>query len=542
MIIDNDFKHLIPSEVINDMNIIFSIDIDIDTEIDIDPNSTSVSEKIESLYNTEGIIKSDINDINDNKSKKMDKREMNIYYYTALKSPKISIKTHILEYQIDNVAELIKANMKSSNSIKWLHNIPLFNPISLSYILAINLLEGHIFINTLENDVVKLCNEYDISHLRFTQTLLNNNGPILNTLDNPTVIFCELKKTNILEETVIMNSIPNVHILYDIILLNMYGPILYSNTLNTYTDINTTRDKYIIHELFPCKSIVMKNKNRHKNRDKNENTEEIDPLIKKFLYIKINIVYDKWIKLNYNYIFNNEKIYLVNYRSENLILNKDFNEKSIILSNIYHSIIYLLRYLVIFVIYYIKCKISDYVKSPDNTKKSAEVTYLLEFNKTKLEDFCMENDISIKYLLLSIYINVIGTNVDNGLIRSYVNETDILNYNDIDINSENIPIYFLPIKYNIKNIVKYVKILEKEYELSYAILKSVKSTPLHKISNIIGGNTLYGFNNNNNNSDTICNLNIVIIEERIKFIFNHKLRDKTFIKILDDIKYILSLI
>ena len=215
----------------------------------------------------------------------------------------------------------------------------------------------------------------------------------------------------------------------------------------------------------------------------------------------------------------------------------------------------------IFVIYYIKCKISNYVKSSIKTlPEVTEVTYLLEFNKAKLVDFCLENDISIKYLLLSIYINVIGKNVDNGLISSNVNESDILSYNDIDINSENIPIFFLPIEYNIKNIVKYVKLLEKEYELSYSILKSVKMTPLSKIINIIENNTLFGFNynnnynnnnnnynNNNNNyknyirSNSICNLNIIIIEERIKFIFNHKLTDRIFMKILDGIKNIIPL-
>ena len=533
LIIDKDFKNLIPADVIKDMTIIFCID----TYTNIDKGL----EHIKSLYNTDGIKKSEINY---NKSNKFDKSVININYYTTLKSPKISIKSHILEYQIANIAELIKSNIPSSNSIKWLHNIPLFNPISLSYILAINLLEGHVFINTLENDVVKLCNEYDITHLRFTQTLMNNNATILKTLVNPTVIFCELKKTNILEESITMNNIQNLHIIYDIILLNMYGPILYSNTLNTYTDINT-RDKYIIHELFPCKNIIMKNKNRHKN----SNIEEIDPLIKKFLYIKINVVYDKWIKLNYNYIFNNDKIYLVNYRYDNLIENKNCNEKSIILSNIYHSIIYVLRYLVIFVIYYIKCKISNYIKSNDSISQSTEVIYLLEFNKTRLEDFCLENEISIKHLLLSIYINVIGKYVDNGLVRSYVNETDMLNYNDININSDNIPIYFLPIEYNIKNIVKYVKILEKEYELSYAILKSLKSTPLRKISNLIEENSIYGFNYKNTNKntnnlykETICNLNIFIIEDKIKFIFNHRLCDKKFIKIIDYIKYIISLI
>ena len=78
-----------------------------------------------------------------------------INYYTD-KTSNISIKYNILENQLYNIENTLKRD-KLNNNISWFHNIPLFNPISLSYILSnINCNSNIIFDDN--NDIITLCN------------------------------------------------------------------------------------------------------------------------------------------------------------------------------------------------------------------------------------------------------------------------------------------------------------------------------------------------------------------------------------------------
>ena len=563
LIIDADFQYLIPDTIFNKIDIII-----IGNDKDKDIKNKDIKDKdknIKDLYIIDKSLNKD--ELIDKNVKDYDPR-INIFYHTSNKSSSISIKLNILEYQIENISSII--NSDNNKIINWFHNIPLYNPISLSYILAINYIKGNIFINTLDNDLIQLCNDYNISHMRLTQPMFNNNIDILTTLKNKTVIFCELKKKNILTNDVILNNITKLHIVYDIILLNMYGPILYSKNVNIYDD--ELSNKYIVHKLKPCKNIIMKHKNKNKNKNKNkENSDTLHfNIIKKFIYIKINIVYDKWIKINYNYIINNNTIYIVNNVNN---INTDINNDIIAINKtsrrnyIYKLIIFIIRSIVIFIMHCFKCKIDNYVKNASfkdlYISPETDSIHCIKFNKYKLEELCISNNISLKYLLLSMYINILGNRVPGSIIKSYINIQNTMNYNELYINNNNnIPIYLLPMSYNIDKIIKYSQLLEKEYDDSYDVLNYLQNTFIYRLNKYYKSETTYGYNyinqilNDNEYYDNnlkyvegyesenliknICNLNIFVSNDEINLIFNHKLKECDLTKISEDFKHTIT--
>ena len=211
LIIDIDFKDLIPIECLKTIKEVFIIGL----------NKKKIDKlnDIEELYDTENLNKESLISLFSG-NKDENKGELHLFYHTSLKSEKIIVRRDILEYQIDNISKLLLNNHKCPANIKWLHNIPLFNPISLSYILAVNNLNGYVFINTIDGyDYGKSCIEYNITHLRITQKQLYNNEKFIEDITTPTTIFCELKKSNILTENIVFNNNPNVNIVYDILLL-----------------------------------------------------------------------------------------------------------------------------------------------------------------------------------------------------------------------------------------------------------------------------------------------------------------------------------
>ena len=328
--------------------------------------------------------------------------------------------------------------------------------------------------------------------------------------------------------------------------LNMYGPILYSNDLNTYTDKCDISDtnKFVVHKLTPCNNIVIKKKKSNIN---------IEPLVNKFIYIKLNIVYDKWIKLNYNYIHYNNNIYLINYIDHVSISTIPDSSENV---NIFETIVYLIRYLIILVLYNIKLQINKYVRVPEVLLLEREI-YELSFNKTTLDKVCSAHNISLRYLVLSIYIYVIGNIRDEGLIVSHVNDRSILHNDIFNINSDNREIYFLPIKYDINKIYKYVKILEKEYAKSYKILGDIPQNLMGVFDNV---KILYGYdyidnidnidnkenididNINMDNKENRCDLKVINKDNNIILIFNHILRKSEILKIVENFKKLISII
>jgi len=355
----------------------------------------------------------------------------------------------------------------------------------------------------------------------------------------------------------------------------MYGPILYCNNVNLYDD--ELGNNYIVHKLKTCKNIIMKHKNKNQN-----NCDSLDfNIIKKFIYIKIKIVYDKWIKINYNYIINNNNnIYIVNNVNNvnnvktNNVKTNNVKTNNFTLNFYYKLIIFIIRYVVIYIIHYCKYRIDNYVKSASfktfHISPEPHSIYCIKFNKYILEELCISSNISLKYLLLSMYINILGNRVPGSIIKSYINKQNTMNYNELyinninnnNINNNNIPIYLLPISYKMDKIIKYSRILEGEYNDSYDVLNYLHNTFTYNLNKHYKSENTYGFNyinhilndtefydnnlkyeegyENENLLKNICNLNIFISNCDINLIFNHKLKKCDIIKISEDFKHMIN--
>ena len=186
---------------------------------------------------------------------------------------------------------------------------------------------------------------------------------------------------------------------------------------------------------------------------------------------------------------------------------------------------------------------------------------------------CSSRNISLKYLLLSMYINILGNRVPGSIIKSYINKQNTMNYNELYINNNknnnnnnnnnnNIPIYLLPMSYNIDKIIKYSHLLENEYNDSYDVLNYLQNSFIYKLNKYYKSETTYGFNyinhilndneyydnnlkyeegyENENLLKNICNLNIFISNCEINLIFNHKLKECDLIKISEDFKHMIN--
>ena len=324
----------------------------------------------------------------------------------------------------------------------------------------------------------------------------------------------------------------------------MYGPILYSNDINTYTDNHI---KYYVHKMNACSGIIMKNKNRDDN---------INILVNKFIYIKIKIIYTKWIKVNYNYILIDNNIYIIlKYERIDLKI-PDINNIGVLNIALY-KILFYVRYIITLLLYIINKYINNYIINKpyktieNNNYPEGYNKHNIKFNKEPLLNYCEINDINIKFLLFCIYIKVIGKTqkYKSYLIRTYVHNKSIFNYEHIDLNTHNYPIYFYPIDYDINNIVKYVKLLESEYSNYNLIYSILDNKLLSDLYSDIDEDGIFHYNYNENNSnlnenncnynENNINLNISISDNNIELDFYHSLKLREFQQISEEFKNII---